>query len=722
MMRRRGLRPLDALLAVLALCMLLAPCRAHALLAPRDAAANTTLPAPISVAPDQNWDGIDGKWNTISIRVGEPAQLVRVYVSTASQQTWVVHASACLENVTNTATGAVEEKVDRTCFDSRGRTFNVSTTTSWDENGFFQLWTEKNLGLTGNGFYGWDKVGLGLKGEEGPTLDNTTVGTLISPNFWLGHFGVNPKPTNFSAFVDPAPSYMSTLFNQSLLPSLAFGYTAGKRYHDPPLLSSLTLGGYDASRFVPNDISFGFAPDNERDIVVGILGITANTATKSNINLRPRDPFTMYIDSTIAELWLPIEVCKAFEQTFGLKYDNDTSLYLVNNDLHSRLLAENPSITFSLGQPYASDATVNITLPYSAFDLEANPPYRGLENSTKYFPIRQGSDESQFVLGKTFLQEAYLIVDWERQNFSVSATNWTYDQPKDIVPIYGKKYEPQALTATGKPKHLATGPIIGIALGAGFGLAIAVSGIGWWYWRRRQKRKVAEVKAMYEERVAAVTNRKGVPPPEKPDLPPLSPATDAEEGTNVFPKAELPAEDRKDGALDSPLPSPLVEAANTERQIFEMPGCIPTTVEAGGRQLTEKESMVVRERIYNGIDPNEQPPDAPPVPQPQPRRAAPVSPSEVAMVNRRLPNVSPVTPRSPRDGASLEANDTFFQPPTPLSRDGASLEANDTFFQPLRSRTPRDGRFLEAEDTLLSPISPMEGSEDSSRRRFSYEA
>jgi hypothetical protein len=73
-------------------------------------------------------------------------------------------------------------------------------------------------------------VGLGFRGEEGPTLDNTTVGTLISPNFWLGHFGINPKPTNFSAFQDPSPSYVTTLFEQGKTPSLAFGYTAGKRY------------------------------------------------------------------------------------------------------------------------------------------------------------------------------------------------------------------------------------------------------------------------------------------------------------------------------------------------------------------------------------------------------------------------------------------------------------------------------------------------------------
>jgi hypothetical protein len=489
---------------------------------------------------------------------------------------------------------------------------------------------------------------------------------------------------------------------------------------DPPLLSSLTLGGYDSTRFVPNDISFGFAPDNERDIVVGILGITANSATKTNIDLRARDPFTAYIDSTIAELWLPTEVCQAFERTFGLKYDNNTSLYLVDDDLHNRLLAENPSVTFTLGQPYASNVIVNITLPYNAFDLTADKPYRGLENATRYFPLRQAETEGQFVLGKTFLQEAYLIVDWERQNFSVSATNWTHGVDKNIVPIYAKKYMPQVEAASAKAKHFTTGSIIGIALGAGFGLALALSGAGWCFWRRRQKKKIAEVKAMYEQRVAAVT-KDTAPSPEKSDVPPQSPTGDADEGTKVFPKFELPAEDRKDGELESPLPSPLVEAGSTERQIFEMPGCMPLSAEAGGRQLTEKESMIVREKIYNGFDPAVLLQEAP---HSEPLRRAPVSPLEVAIVNRRVPNLSPIspmTPRAPRDGASLEANDTFFQPPTPRVRDGASLEADDTFFQHVQPRSPRDGRFLEAEDTLLSPVSPMGSSEDSSRRRFSYE-
>lgn len=723
MIHQRGDRTLFALFCLLAWSIFLQPCLAYALEA-RD--SNDTLPAPISVAPDQDWLGIDGKWNTISLRVGNPYQTIKVFVSTASQQTWAVHELACMVNQTDPATNETVPTLDTDCFDSRGRTFNLTASTSWDDNGFFQLWTEKNLGLVGNGQYGWDAVGLGLPGEEGPTLDNTTVGTLISPNFWLGHFGVNPKPTNFSAFVDPSPSYMSILFAQKKIPSLSFGYTAGSQYRKSytrdeqrcvltfadaaTVLGSLTLGGYDESRFVPNDLTFGFAPDNERDIVVGIVGITANSSTKSNIDLlNDHDSFTMYIDSTVAELWLPIEVCEAFEEAFGLKYDNTTELYLVDDLLHQTLKAENPSITFSLGQKFLTNTTVEITLPYSAFDLQASPPYKGLENETGYFPIRRASKENQYVLGRTFLQEAYLIVDWERQNFSVSACSWVFDQPKSVVPIISPKYEAEVEAANaGKSKHFTTGSIIGVALGAGFGVAMAISAVIWWYWRRRQKRKLELVKAEYEAKAAAAS--KESPTTEKSEEPPNSPTKDAEEGTNVFPKAELPADhahppemstDQKDGASSLGMPSPPVEAENTERQIFEMPGDIPDRAEAGGRQLSEKETMMVRERIYNGVDPNE-PPDVSPESEEPPRRPAPLNPSEVTMVNRRLPNVSPTTPRAPRDGASLEASDTFFQPP--------------------QSRALREARSLEADDTLLSPISPLEGSADTSRRRFSYES
>lgn len=466
------------------------------------------------------------------------------------------------------------------------------------------------------------------------------------------------------------------------------------------MLGSLTLGGYDASRFIENDLTWTFAPDNERDIVVGIVDITASTTTKSNISLLNRDPFSMYIDSTVAELWLPVEVCEAFEDAFGLQYDNLTSLYLVDDELHERLQAENPSVTFLLGQKYSTNATVNITLPYNAFDLQASPPYKGLSNVTNYFPIRRATRDNQFVLGRTFLQESYLVVDWERQNFSISACNWVLEENKDIVSIISPKYTGED---NGPSSGLSTGAIIGIALGIGFALVLSVvCGFVVWYRRRRQKHRDEQAKADYAAQGATAK----APPSDKEDTP-STPTASSLLGNNVFPKAELPADtkhaDPDSKGTDLPIVfGRLVEADNTERPIFEMEGDIPAPTEAGGRQLSEKETMMVREARYNGVDPNSVP-QISPVREEGPRRPAPLTGLDVAMVKGSMP-VSPVTPLTPRNV------------------DGASLEAGDTFFQPMQRRVPRHGSLLEAEDTLLPPVSPLSGSTDTSRRRFSYES
>jgi hypothetical protein len=190
-----------------------------------------SVPAPVSVAPDQDWWGIDGEWNTFSLLVGQPPRNVRVGVSTASQQIWTVNFQACIENVTD-STGKIVEynKMNTDCENGRGFLYNQTASQTWRRKGYYRLWIEKWLGYMGNGLFGSDSVGLGQAGEQGPTVPNTTVGTMVSTNFWTGHIGLHPKPTNFSVFEPSVPSYMTSLFNQKSIPSLSFGYTAGARY------------------------------------------------------------------------------------------------------------------------------------------------------------------------------------------------------------------------------------------------------------------------------------------------------------------------------------------------------------------------------------------------------------------------------------------------------------------------------------------------------------
>lgn len=183
-------------------------------------------------------------------------------------------------------------------------------------------------------------------------------------------------------------------------------------------LGSVTLGGYDSSRFVPSNFSFDLTPETPRDLVVGIQSITADSTfgPTDTTSLLP-SPILSFIDSTVPQIWLPLDACEAFEKAFGLRWDSNTELYLVNDTLHKTLLAQNANITFQIRTVRTnskSDQTVNITLPYASFDLEVSYPI--VESSSSYFPIRRAANQSQYTLGRTFLQEAFVFPrsDWCR--------------------------------------------------------------------------------------------------------------------------------------------------------------------------------------------------------------------------------------------------------------------------------------------------------------------
>jgi len=217
----------------------------------------------------------------------------------------------------------------------------------------------------------------------------------------------------------------------------------------------------------------------------------------------------------------------------------------------------------------------------------------------------------------------------------------------------------------------------------------------WWFW---WKKHVAKNKAALEAAAAtaAAAAVKRMPSERSEKDTPTSPLSPPANDTTVFPKAELPADSAVRHELSNGFYGPqkqedegsgsrTAEADSNERKVYEMMGDVPAALEADGRQLSEKESMVVRERRYNGV-----PEDLPDVPAPEEthRRLAPVTADDIAVVNRRgLQAISPITPR-----------------------------------------TPRDGTYLEAEDAIHSPLSPMGNSQtgnstddSTSRRRFSYE-
>ena len=143
------------------------------------------------------------------------------------------------------------------------------------------------------------------------------------------------------------------------------------------------------------------------------------------------------IDSSVTEWYLPQSVCDQFASAFGLTYDNTTELYFVSDQAYNTLNATRPNITISISPSTSNSSSVDLVFPWAAFDLTALYPYQGLTGSQRFFPIRRASSADQYTLGRAFLQEAYIAVDYERRHFNVGQAVFSTPMPKsDIVTIW----------------------------------------------------------------------------------------------------------------------------------------------------------------------------------------------------------------------------------------------------------------------------------------------
>lgn len=90
-------------------------------------------------------DGNDGPWSSFPIRVGTPAQDLRVFVSTIATSTWVIQAPLGCEGYAGSD-----------CANARGGNFTNATSSTWTNKGNYGLFVEENLGYNDTGDYGFD--------------------------------------------------------------------------------------------------------------------------------------------------------------------------------------------------------------------------------------------------------------------------------------------------------------------------------------------------------------------------------------------------------------------------------------------------------------------------------------------------------------------------------------------------------------------------------------
>ena len=403
---------------------------------------------------------------------------MRVLISTSAVQPWTVLQQGCTKND------------PQACGDHRGGVFNPNKSSTWQEQGLYTLQSQQNLGIFANGDFGYDTINLGIPGSANIKADKQIVAGIAAKNFYVATWGIRPAPTNLTNINDPIPSLLQSLRDQGSIPSLSWGYTAGAYYQSlqgKGALGSLTLGGYDTARFTNSSTSYPFGPDTSRDLLVGIQSITFSDGNKS---LLPT-PHLTFVDSGVPHLWLPEDACNAFQSAFGLLWSSTLELYFVNSTQHDALKKKNPSVTLTLGSDLTSNTDLVNIMPYSAFDLRLNSDYPGISNDTAYFPLRRAANNTQYTLGRAFLQNAYVIADYERSTFSIHPAvfpdNPNAQKLQAIPSLADSSSSTLSSSSQQSAPALTTGAVVGIAIGSLLALFLIAGALfGWRYWRQRQ--------------------------------------------------------------------------------------------------------------------------------------------------------------------------------------------------------------------------------------------
>ncbi|KAK5725198.1 hypothetical protein LTR17_013150 [Elasticomyces elasticus] len=452
-------------------------------------------PGVLSIPSSLYWDGADGSWSTFQIQIGTPGQTVRLLPATsanAGNSLWAVIPEGC----------TIANPSIPNCSNERGYLFTSNQSTSWSisrlqNGGLYELdlFEERFLGLSGNAYYGFDTIQLGIEGSGLPILQDRLVAGIATNDFWLGSLGLSPIPFNFTTLNEPLPTLLSTLRNQALIGSTSWAYTAGASYRDPPVYGSLTLGGYDTARF-NSSTPFPFGADFSRDLLVPLTSITTNTYGSPPLLSQP---IHVFINSLVPSLYLPISVCQNFERAFNLTWNATAELYLLTSHQHDALLAQNPSLTFTLRSDSAEG--IDITLPYAALDLNITRPY--VEEERYYFPLKRASNDSQYTLGRVFLQEAYVIADYERHEFQVAQALFPSTEAEQQLQALAPPISNTTAVIATKPGEkvvLGAGVIAGIVVGAIVLIALlTVLGTLWLRRRRRHYTGISTTVANYQK-------------------------------------------------------------------------------------------------------------------------------------------------------------------------------------------------------------------------------
>ena len=324
-------------------------------------------------------------------------------------------------------------------------------------------------------------------------------------------FDDSPSPVNTSM----VPGY---LFSHDTIPSNSFGMHIGAA--TPPLAGSLWFGGYDSKRVVGPVLETGEDAWDVtlRDISIQVISgespwdwsMKSDLLVSDGSDGRGGSGMLVTVDGCSPYLTLPKPTCDKIAALLPVKYRADLGLYLWDiNDPKYRQIITSPSVLAFVFVGSTNTESITVRVPFVHLNLTLSRPLA--DSPIPYFPCFTGG-QGQPVLGRAFLQDAFLGANWDSKrlwmaqapgpNISLAddatpigpddtsiqagandwATSWsgtwTELKPSDV----GKN-------GTGPPQGdsgLSHGAIGGIVVAVVVGLTLLGLSVYWYMFRKRK--------------------------------------------------------------------------------------------------------------------------------------------------------------------------------------------------------------------------------------------
>lgn len=405
---------------------------------------------------------------------------------------------------------------------------------------------------------------------------------------------------------------------------------------------TFTLGVDYAPVVAINSISVSASPTNGDS-----LPINWNSNPVSLSDSSHADIFT--IDSSTPFLWLPEAICDNFANALNLTYNDTLQLYLYNNTSSPNTLKSwNLTFTFGISNLPGSSDNLELALPYDAFNLQLSYPFPNLDANftsppTDYFPLRKAADSTQYIIGRSFLQETYLTVDYERNNFSLSQAVFTVEAVNNVNLLSITRPDDSIWPGPSVPKassSLSTGAKVGIAVGAV--IVALLSAAAMWYFCIKKKRPGAD-EADENPKKRGLFNRLHRAPDSKTSVSELL-------GDKRHP-TEVPADSSASRfELSSTVPVEMAAVEDVSSRFFQRDAAIARNDPRDPAELENQDMSKVAEAAAMAAGASQ-------------RSASPVPPYSPAEANNRFSNsISPYTPRNSHGFGTVSSGEQGISP------------------------------------------------------------